>query len=41
MKMFFDHYRPNRQDAEWAERKKAEIAAEIRRRELEDEEGAR
>ena len=39
MKTFFDHYKPNYQDVEWAKQKKAEIAAEIERRKLEDREG--
>lgn len=40
IKTFFDHYRPPFKDLEWAEKKKAEVAAEIERREQEDQEGA-
>lgn len=40
MKTFFDHYKPNYQDVEWAKQKKAEVAAEIERRKLEDQEAA-
>ena len=36
---FFRTYRPIPQDREWAEKKKAQIAAEIERREAEDAEG--
>lgn len=41
MKVFFDHYKPNYQDVEWAKQKKADVAAEIERRKLEEEEAAR
>lgn len=41
LKTFFDHYKPNYQDKEWAAKKKAEVNAEVERRNLEDREGAR
>jgi len=36
---FFRTYKPIYQDREWAEKKKAQVAAEIARREAEDQEG--
>lgn len=38
---FFEHYRPNYQDVEWAKKRKAEVRAEIERRKQEDKEAAR
>lgn len=36
--LFFAHYKPSVMDREWAEERKAEVAAEIKRRKEEDKE---